>query len=102
MAQEAAKVARACTDASETNILNLSNCSLKQIPMAVYLMTKSSAETITKVDLSNNELKTIPDKIFSHFHAASEIDLSGNGQISEASKEKILNCFGTERTEIKF
>ena len=102
MANEAAKVARLCLEASETNILDLSDCALKAIPMAVYMMTNSCVETITKVDLSNNHLKKIPDKIFSHFHKAEKIVLGPGNEFSEEYKKQLIDCWQTERMSIEF
>lgn len=101
MTNEAAKVARLCVEACETGTLNLSHCKIKTIPMAIYMLTNSSIEMIKKVDLSNNDLKRVPDKIFSHFSAAEVIDLSEN-LLDETTINTIKNCFETERTRIVF
>ena len=98
---DAAKIARLCAEAGELGTLDLSNCNIKQLPMAVYMLTKSGAADIKRVDLSNNHLKTIPDKVFSHFHAAEEIVLAGN-ELSQETRERLANCFETERTKIAF
>lgn len=102
MANEAAKVARLCTEASDTKILDLSNCKLKNIPMAIYMMTNSFKDDIIKVNLSNNNLKKIPDKIFSHFHQAGEIVVGPGNEFSEDYKTELINCWETERMSIIF
>ena len=85
MAREAAIVAQRCMDAQETGVVNLSNCGLMSVPDALYLFLKNSS--VTKVDLSHNQLKKIPAKLANAFSQIKELNASNNSEISSLPDE---------------
>ena len=74
---QAAKIAAKCAEPCE--ILDLSNCEMNSIPMAMYLLTRSYSEMVLEVNLSGNQLKSINfQKFFDTYKNLKVIDLSGN------------------------
>lgn len=57
MAAEVALVARRCSEAQESNELDLAECKLVTLPQAVFVLTNELP--LTSVDLSRNALKAI-------------------------------------------
>ena len=53
----AAKIAGIC--ARECTVLDLSNCEINSIPMAIFLLTKSFSGKIKEINLSSNQLKKL-------------------------------------------
>lgn len=88
MASETALVVNRCNSASESNVLDLSNCRLNNLPMAVYMLTSSFNTTITSVDLSNNNLTTIPAKVLTNFPNIASLDISEN-KIPEEKQDEL-------------
>jgi len=92
MASETALVVNRCNSASETNVLDLSDC--HNLPMAVYMLTSSFNTSITTVDLSKNNLTTIPGKILSTFPNISLLDISKN-KIPEEKQDELKSTYAT-------
>ncbi|XP_006817519.2 uncharacterized protein LOC102806781 [Saccoglossus kowalevskii] len=70
-AAEVAKVANKCREAQADKQLDLSDCNLKAIPDAVYIFFRETSPEIC--NLSLNVLKIIPAKFPSNFN-----NLKGN------------------------
>ncbi|KAM3913769.1 leucine-rich repeat-containing protein 20 [Leptodactylus fuscus] len=58
--------------------LDLSDCVLSSIPVALYLSTSAVADQIFSVSLANNDLKILAGKFFTFFNALTELNLEGN------------------------
>merc|ERR1711931_308644 len=71
---------RSCSSrrSSENEVLNISDCGLLQIPQAFYMLSNSYSDNVLNLNISNNQLKTLPDKIFTHFKNLKTLNLSGN------------------------
>ena len=89
MAQEAALVAQRCMEAQGSGVVNLSKCGLMAVPDALYLFLKNS--NVTKVDLSENQLKRIPSKLANAFPQIEELNLSNNMEVCSLPDE-FSNC----------
>ena len=77
MAAQAAKIAAKCAEAC--TILDLSNCEMTSIPMAIYLLTRSYADEIIEINLSGNQLKSLNmQKFFDTYPGLKSLDLTNN------------------------
>ncbi|XP_077999534.1 uncharacterized protein LOC144452332 [Glandiceps talaboti] len=75
-AQEVAEVANRCREAQTTRLLDLSSCSLKAIPDAVFFFfSETKPETC---DFSKNVLKRIPAKIGQKFPQIKVFNMASN------------------------
>ncbi|XP_052762950.1 leucine-rich repeat-containing protein 20-like [Mya arenaria] len=88
MAAEVARVARRVEEAKETKHLDLSNCELRMIPDAIYFMLKDVE--LTTCDLSKNSLKKIPPKFCTKFPSITGIDIQQNLIVSLPDEMKEL------------
>nr|XP_009862508.1 protein phosphatase 1 regulatory subunit SDS22 homolog [Ciona intestinalis] len=91
MAEEAAAVASRCQEAQETGVLNLSACGLMEVPTtALYLFLKDVE--VTKIDLSDNQLKRIPPKLLSTFPKVQTLIVKNNLLTSLPKQLVDLQC----------
>ncbi|XP_009862508.2 podocan-like [Ciona intestinalis] len=91
MAEEAAAVASRCQEAQETGVLNLSGCALVEVPTtALYLFLKDVE--VTKIDLSDNQLKRIPPKLLSTFSKVQTLIVKNNMLASLPKQLVDLHC----------
>ncbi|XP_040570515.1 leucine-rich repeat-containing protein 40 isoform X2 [Lepeophtheirus salmonis] len=90
------KVVNRVEDARENSSLDLSNCQLIQVPVAVYFMMKQT--TLTSVNLSFNVIKKISPKFPIQFNNLTELNLSNN-QISNLPDE-FEECKDLETVDI--
>jgi len=73
----AAKIAGIC--AEKCTVLDLSNCEINSIPMAIFVLTKSFADKIKEINLSSNQLKKINlQTFFEKYPNLKIIDLTNN------------------------
>lgn len=73
----AAKIAGIC--ARECTVLDLSNCEINSIPMAIFLLTKSFSGKIKEINLSSNQLKKLNlQTFFEKYPNLKIIDLTNN------------------------
>ncbi|CAH0553283.1 unnamed protein product [Brassicogethes aeneus] len=86
MANAVTKVVNNCKEAKETNTLNLSNCTLKQVPDAVYHLLRNVE--IKTCDFSENVLSKITPKFVLNFSSLMTLNLSYN-QLSSLPEECI-------------
>jgi len=70
------KVVKQCENAKETLKLDLSQCSLTQIPDAVFYLMRDTA--LTACDLSSNVIRKIPPKLSIKFNLLTDLNLSKN------------------------
>ncbi|XP_026764077.1 leucine-rich repeat-containing protein 57 isoform X2 [Galleria mellonella] len=76
MALAVTRVVLRCEEAQETQVLDLSECQLMQVPDAVYhLMRHTELKTC---DLSGNVITKIPPKFAVKFSLITELNLSNN------------------------
>jgi len=108
------KVVHRCNDAKETKILDLSSCSLTQVPDAVYFLMKASEEDthpeeqnqdpfhqkneIQKCNLSGNLITKIPPKFGFCFQQLTTLDLSAN-RVSTLPSE-LIHCSQLQSVDI--
>eukprot|EP00092_Neocalanus_flemingeri_P038122 GFUD01041492.1.p1 GENE.GFUD01041492.1~~GFUD01041492.1.p1 ORF type:complete len:208 (-),score=67.81 GFUD01041492.1:207-830(-) len=90
------KVVNRCQDAQETEILDLSFCSLMQVPDAVFFLMKAS-EVLT-CNLSGNLITKISPKFGSCFIHLTTLNLSTN-RLSSLPSE-IVHCTQLESVDI--
>ncbi|CAB4066741.1 unnamed protein product [Lepeophtheirus salmonis] len=96
------KVVNRVEDARENSSLDLSNCQLIQVPVAVYFMMKQT--TLTSCNLSFNVIKKISPKFPIQFNNLTELNLSNN-QISnlpdefEESSKNFISDIDVEATQ---
>ena len=72
----AAKIVQACNEAKESQLLDLTECDLVQIPHALYLMLMSTPPV--HCIFSRNKLKSIPGKFPSTFNKMESLILDNN------------------------
>jgi Leucine-rich repeat (LRR) protein len=103
------KVVHRCDDAKESKILDLSSCSLTQVPDAVYFLMRASDDLaqddpfrhkneIQKCNLSTNLITKIPPKFGFCFQQLSTLNLSGN-RISILPGE-LIHCSQLQSVDI--
>ncbi|CAB4066740.1 unnamed protein product [Lepeophtheirus salmonis] len=96
------KVVLACEEAKDGGVVDLSNCQLIQVPVAVYFMMKQT--TLTSCNLSFNVIKKISPKFPIQFNNLTELNLSNN-QISnlpdefEESSKNFISDIDVEATQ---
>ena len=61
MAEEAAEVARRCSEAKETGRLSLAACGLRKFPDAIFFLIRGAE--LRAADISRNSLSRIPAKL---------------------------------------
>uniref|UniRef100_A0A0K2TTB8 Uncharacterized protein n=1 Tax=Lepeophtheirus salmonis TaxID=72036 RepID=A0A0K2TTB8_LEPSM len=96
MAHSVQKVVLACEEAKDGGVVDLSNCQLIQVPVAVYFMMKQT--TLTSCNLSFNVIKKISPKFPIQFNNLTELNLSNN-QISNLPDE-FEECKDLETVDI--
>ena len=82
------KVVHCCNNAKETQILNISSCSLVQVPEAVFHLMKSS--DILTCNLSGNNITKITPQFSICFNLLKTLNLSSN-QLSSLPSE-LVHC----------
>eukprot|EP00090_Calanus_glacialis_P025152 TRINITY_DN3914_c0_g1_i1.p1 TRINITY_DN3914_c0_g1~~TRINITY_DN3914_c0_g1_i1.p1 ORF type:complete len:231 (-),score=75.87 TRINITY_DN3914_c0_g1_i1:95-712(-) len=105
------KVVHRCDDAKETKILDLSSCSLTQVPDALYSLMRTSEEETTenqppfhqknkieKCNLSGNLITKIPPKFGFCFQQLTTLNLSAN-RISSLPSE-LIHCSQLQSVDI--
>ena len=92
------KVIHCCKDAKESQILDLSSCSLIQVPIAAYFILK--ATEILSCDLSGNLITKISQKFGIYFIHITTLNLSSN-RLSSLPNE-LINCTHLESVDISF
>jgi len=103
------KVVHRCDDAKENKILDLSSCSLTQVPDAVYFLMRASDELprddpfhqkneIQKCNISNNLITKIPPKFGFCFQQLTTLNLSAN-RISSLPSE-LIHCSQLQSVDI--
>merc|ERR1711970_506498 len=108
---EVVKVVHRCDDAKEKKILDLSSCSLTQVPDAVYFLMRASDEMppdnrypfhqkneIQKCNISNNLITKIPPKFGFCFQQLTTLNLSAN-RISSLPSE-LIHCSQLQSVDI--
>ncbi|XP_028176952.1 leucine-rich repeat-containing protein 57 isoform X2 [Ostrinia furnacalis] len=76
MALAVTRVILRCEDAQETQILDLSECQLMQVPDAVYHLMRHTE--LKSCDLSGNVITKIPPKFAVKFSLITDLNLSNN------------------------
>ncbi|KAL5488789.1 hypothetical protein EMCRGX_G017785 [Ephydatia muelleri] len=76
MAEQSAKVVQRCEDAKGSKRLMLNECDLSKFPDAVFLLIKGV--TLESVDLSRNVLKKVHTQLGIKFATITSLDLSYN------------------------
>ncbi|KAI5630655.1 leucine rich repeat domain-containing protein [Phthorimaea operculella] len=76
MALAVTRVVLRCEEAQETQLLDLSECQLMQVPDAVYHLMRHTE--LKSCDLSGNVITKIPPKFAVKFSLITELNLSNN------------------------
>ena len=90
------KVIHCCKDAKESQILDLSSCSLIQVPIAAYFILK--ATEISSCDLSGNLITKISPKYGTYFIHITTLNFSSN-RLSSLPDE-LINCTHLQSVDI--
>jgi len=92
------KVVRRVENAEENKNLDLSNCQLKQIPDAIYFMIEKRNMEVTACNLSSNIITKIPPKFPTSFNLITELNLSYNKM--STLPEEVSSCSQLETVDI--
>lgn len=68
---------------------DLNNCDLVKIPDPIYFLLKDIP--IIEIDLSDNKLEKIPDKIFTTFNSLRKLNVNNNKLKNLVQKEYLMN-----------
>lgn len=90
MAYQVTEVVRRCHEASENQKLDLSECSLIQVPDAVYHLMRHTE--LKSCDLSGNVITKISPKFATKFSLITELNLSHNNLSKLPDELCDLNC----------